>query len=90
MNMQANKLIMAVEKERQELIKELSSLGFYGLSDGRTLQELSFRELQEMNYKRELELANEQVKQYQAQESYLLARLKKAEGKSSKKRSYND
>lgn len=38
----------ARETKRQELIKELSSAGYVGLSDGRTLQELTLTELQDM------------------------------------------
>ena len=48
MNAQANILRNAVEAKRQELIKELASAGYIDLSDGRTLQELSLFELQDM------------------------------------------
>lgn len=36
------------EEKRQELIKLLASAGYGGLSDGRTLQELTLRELQDI------------------------------------------
>lgn len=46
MNTQANILRNAVETKRQELIKMLSTAGYHGLSDGRTLHELALSELQ--------------------------------------------
>lgn len=38
----------AQEAKRQELIKNLSASGWYGLSDGRTLNELTLQELQDI------------------------------------------
>lgn len=37
----------AIEAKRQELIKELHSSGYIGLSDGRTLDQLTLSELQD-------------------------------------------